>query len=312
MKSLIILLFGMTLALAPIAVRADDTSAQIQSLLDKQASSIVTVNVVIKTQFQMGGQAQDSESRMEMQGTIVTPDGLIMLSDAPFDTKSLAAMFGMPSTGGDMGMKMTPTDFKVVVGNEDKLYTAFLAGTDSNLGLAFIKIEDLAGRTLQPVDFTTADTPSIGDKVYSISRLGKGYDYAPFLDSGWIYGQITKPQQAWVVSGAGSIGLPVFTASGSVLGMVATVPSGVSDSQSSGSAMGMGMLMRMFGGQGEASGMSTFLVPSSVFVNVVALAKQQAITVAAKLAADKAAAPAKTPPAPAKTPAAGPASSATK
>jgi len=71
-KSLIILLFGMTLALAPIAVRADDTSAQIQSLLDKQASSIVTINVVIKTQFQMGGQAQDSESRMEMQGTIVT------------------------------------------------------------------------------------------------------------------------------------------------------------------------------------------------------------------------------------------------
>jgi len=289
LKSLTILIAGLTLALAPIAVRADDTPAQVQSLMDKQSSSIVTVDIVIKTQVKMAGQAQDSESRMEMQGTVVSPDGLILLSDAPFDTKSMMDMMGMSAAGLDLGIKITPTDFKVVVGNEDKQYTAFLAGTDPDLGLAFIKLEDLGDRALQPVDFTSTATPDIGEKVYSLTRLGKGYDYAPVLDAGWVFGQITKPQTAWVVSGAGSIGLPVYTVDGVPLGLVATVPSGVKDTSSSGSAMGMGMFMRMFGGGGTSGDTSTFLIPSSVITTVITRAKEQAVTVAAKLAAAKSA-----------------------
>jgi len=110
-----------------------------------------------------------------------------MLSDAPFDTKSLAAMFGMPSTGADMGMKMTPTDFKVVVGNEDKLYTAFLAGTDSNLGLAFIKIEDLGDRALQPVDLRLRTRPPL---VTRCTRLA-GSVRATTMRLSWTQGGFT-------------------------------------------------------------------------------------------------------------------------
>ncbi|MGO8672228.1 MAG: trypsin-like peptidase domain-containing protein [Capsulimonadaceae bacterium] len=311
MKNLFILLLVLTLAIAPMAARADETAAQVQTLLDKQSPSIVTVKVVIKTQFQMAGQTQDSESRLELQGTVVTPDGLIMLNNAPFDNKSLSDMLGTSADSSEFHVKTTPTEFKVVVGNEDKEYSAFLAGSDPNLGLAFVKMQDLGDRTLQPVDFSSTDTPAIGDRVFAVSRLSKGYDYAPYLSAGWVYGQISKPQQAWVVNGAGDVGLPVFTDSGIVLGCMATVSSGVKDTQSGGDEMGMGMLMRMFGG-GASDHTSAFLVPSSVFTNVVALAKQQAVTVAARLAKDNATtAPAKeAPPAPA--PAAGSTPSTTK
>ncbi len=306
MKIIAVLLIGVGFAMAPAVVRADDaTPAQVQSLMAKQSLAIVTVDIVIKTQFSAGGQAQDSESRTEMQGTVVSPDGLILLSDAPFDAKGMMQMMGMPDTGADMGVKITPTEFKVTIGDEDKQYTGFLAGTDPDFGLAFIKLKDLDGRTLQAVDFSATNTPQIGDKVYSVTRLGKGYDYAPVLSSGWIYGQIAKPQSAWVVSGAGSIGLPVFTSSGDLLGLVATVPSGVKDPSASGGVMGMGMLMRLFGG-GASSTISTFLVPSSAITTVVARAKEQAITVAAKLAAAKPATTTATPakPAPPASPAA--------
>jgi hypothetical protein len=312
-KTLIIVLFVLAVALAPMTSRADEAASPIQTLLDKQAASIVSIKVVIKTQFQISGQAQDSESRMELQGTVVTPDGLIMVTNAPFDSKSLTDMLGMSADSLGFQMKTTPTDFKVVVGDEDKEYTAFLAGADPNLGLAFIKIDDLADRTLQPVDFTVADTAAIGDKVYTVSRLSKGYDYAPYLDAGWIFGQITKPQTAWVVSNAGDVGLPVFTEAGGLLGVIANVPSGVKDADAGGDTMGMGMgmLMRMLNGGGAAGDMRAFLVPASVITNVVALAKQQAVTVGAKRAADNSATPAK--PAPTSTtPAPGGAPSTTK
>ena len=262
-------------AITSVAARADDTSQQqIQTLLANQAASIVSIKVVIKTQVKMSGQAQDSESRADLVGTVVTPDGLIMVSNAPFDSKNLGEMLGMPDNAG-FDMKMTPTDFKVVIGNEEKQYSAYLAATDPNRGLAFIKVQDLGDRKLQPADFTSTTTPTEGERVYVVNRLGKGYDYAPYLQAGDVYGEIDKPQKAWIIGDNLDVGLPVFSPAGEALGVMTTVRSGVTEPPSS-SGMGLGMIMRMATGGGGAAMSNTFLVPASVISGVITLAKQQA------------------------------------
>lgn len=276
LKSIIPFFLGALLALAPMTARADDAANPLEDLIKKQAPSIVTVKAVLKMQMKMSGQSRDTETRMELLGTVVSPDGLIMVSNAPFDTKSMMQMMGSDSS--DFQIKISPTDFKVVIGSEEKQYTGFMAGADTTVGMAFIKIEDLGDRTLQPVEFASADRPAIGDNVYAVGRLSKGYDYAPFLEDAVVVGHFTKPKEGWVVSGTQDVGVPVFTASGKLLGASTMVASGVSDSGTRSMSVG--------------SHLQPFLLPASTFTSVIALAKQQAVTVGAKRAQDKAAKPA--------------------
>src|SRR5579859_4975964 len=142
-------LFAALLLASPGPARSQtpaDEASQLQSLVAKNAASIVTIRLVLKTEFKGGGQAQDTESRSEQEGVVVSPDGLIMVSDAAFNTDRMKDMLG--GFGGGMGfdIKTTPTDIKVVIEREEKEYDAFLAATDKNLGLAFIKMEGLGDR----------------------------------------------------------------------------------------------------------------------------------------------------------------------
>lgn len=259
---------------------AQDDTAQIQSLLDKVTPAIVTVKCVLKTQTSAGGQSRDSESRLEMQGVVVDKEGLVMVSNMPFSPARYMEMFGQAPEG--VNIKATPTEIKVIFDQEEKEYTAFLAATDTKLDLAFIKIEDLGDRKVTSVDFSGTTSPTVGQRILSVSRLAKGFDYAPFYASARISGMIAKPRQAWMSDGSvGGLGLPVFSTTGEALGVVSTVTPGVK-AESEG---GFDLFLRMMSG---ASMVRTFIIPAPVVQNVINLAKQRAVSVAAERAKQKA------------------------
>jgi len=280
--------------LLPIAAAQAQAPNHGQALITKVAPAIVTVRVVIKIQVKAGGQSRSQESKVATEGVIVTPDGLIMMSNAPISSTTLRQMLG----GGDddsNAVSISPTDFKVTISNEEKEYTAFLAATDAKLGLAFIKIQDLAGRKLPTIDFSNCPAVNIGDQVAAVTRLGKGYDYAPIYAEGPVKGAITKPRPAFLLSTAIiSVGLPVFTLDGQPLGMIVFLPAGVS-ADSSGS---MDIMMRYYSGA-AADRLGIFLVPGAVVNPIIGEAIDQAV----KVAADRAKNP---PPAPTPTPAPAP------
>jgi hypothetical protein len=285
-------LLASLIALAPRA-RADDEASQLVGLVDKISPAIATVRVVLKTEFKFGGQGQDNESKLTLQGVVVDPTGLIIVSNSPFNTSRMSEMFGGGASSEGFGMKMTPTSFKVVFGREEKEYDAFLAATDTKIDLAFIKVEGLSDRKLPFVDFSASETPSLGQKVVGVSRLGKGYDYAPYFESARVSGEINKPRKAWMVDGGlGELGLPVFTPTGEVVGVLSTVPSGVKEEDSDDS-MGFSMMMRLFGGGG--GGMGAFILPGPTVKAVIEQASRRAVEVAAERAKKKAAAPAPAP-----------------
>ncbi|MGI4791868.1 MAG: trypsin-like peptidase domain-containing protein [Janthinobacterium lividum] len=261
------------------SAHADDVSGQVQALITKQAPAIVTVRAVLKVTTKGEG-AQTAESRTEMQGVVVDPSGLIMVSSVPFSATKMMEMMGMPSDAADSGPTITPTDFKVVFANEEKEYSAFLVATDTTLGLTFLKIEDLAGRTPQAVTFASAPAPALGDPVYALSRLSKGYDYAPYFSSARVSGIITKPRAAVMLDGGISdLGLPIFTATGDAAGVLTSVASGVKP-EGSNEAMGMQMMMRIMGG-GGGNHSGVFLVPASAVSPVIAQAQARSIQMAA-------------------------------
>lgn len=235
---------------------AQDTGAQLSQLLDKTADSIVTVKVVVKTEIAMMGQSE--ESRLDLKGVVVDASGLVMISNADISADRLASMLGGMGGGMDAGIKITPSDFKVVFGNEEKEYEAFLVAKDTELDLAFVAVKGLEDRKLNVVSFATDAKPAIGQKVVGISRTPKGFDYAPFFSTARISGKVKKPRKAWMVDGSiSTYGLPVFTIDGQVLGVLITLTPSTTEE----SGGGMSGIMRMLRGGGGGSD-GTFLLPA--------------------------------------------------
>ena len=264
----------------------DDAPSPLQSLIARQAPAIVTVRAVLKTEFKGAGASQSTESRTEMEGAVVDPSGLIMISSLPFSTDKMIELMGIPKEAAANAPKITPTDFKVVFEREEKEYPAFLAATDTTLGLTFLQIKDLGGRTLTAISFAGSPSPNIGDSVFAVARLSRGYDYAPYVESARVSGLLSKPRAALMLDGSVSdLGLPVFSATGEAIGVLTNVASGVASSDSS-DAMGMNMMMRLFGGAGGGSHPGVFVVPNSAISAVVAQAKTRADTLSKTQAAE--------------------------
>lgn len=259
---------------------ADEESQQLRALVEKAAPCVVSVKIVLKTEFKGMGVARDSESRMRLPGVVVSPDGLIMLSNAAFSTQRFQEMMGEEAPEG-FSFKMTPTSFKAVFAGDEKEYDAFLAATDTKLDLAFVKVEGLGDRKLAYVDFNGGAVPEVGQKVVGVSRLPKGYDYAPYFETGRVCGQISKPRKAWLVDGhISELGLPVYTLTGEVVGVFTNIDAGVKDEDDLGAIGFMAMM-------GEGANTYGFILPAQTARAVIALAARQAVEVAAERARKK-------------------------
>lgn len=283
----------LTLAMAAPA-RADEEATQLQAVLDKRAPSVVTVKVVLKSQGP--GAAGSAESRLEVQGVLVDKTGLVMIPNTAFSSKHLRAVMNGPG-GADQAENETPTDIKVIFENEDKEYDAFLAATDTSMDLAFLKIENLANHPVTPVDFSTSTPPAIGDRLVTVSRLRRGYDYSPYFDTLRVSGAINKPRKAWLVDGnIPSYGMPVYTLAGDLAGVLTTVEQGTADE--SPDTLRFAVFLHAWGGAGAP--IPTFLVPGTAVQGLISLAETKAAQIAAERTKNPPpAAPPAAPPAPA-------------
>jgi hypothetical protein len=251
-------------------------SAQLARLLADKAPTVVPVRLVLKTEMKYAGNAQDEESRLEMDGTVVDPGGLVMIANTALSPSRLLSLMGQEMEGAEI--TATPTDIKVVLGPDEKEYTAFLAATDSKVDLAFLQVEGLGDRRLQAVDLQTSVKPAIGDELAVVSRLAKGFDAAPYLELARVVGEITKPRPAWVVGGPAAFGVPAYTLDGKFAGVLTTLESGVAASDGE-SPFGFSTAMRMLSGGGGM--IRPFLLPASAVSSLVQRAREQA---AAKIA----------------------------
>jgi len=275
-----------SLLMAPAGAQTDLSGAD--RVVTNAGPSIVTIKTILKTETTFGGESQAQESRLILQGAIVSPDGLIMISNLAFSPYRAMALAGMGDEPGSAPqIKTTPTSMKVIIGNEDAEYDAFLAATDTNLDLAFIKIEKLGDRTLPFIDFGASTSAITGQTVVQICRLGREYDYTPYYQSATVNGEIKKPRAAWMLQGSVStLGLPVFAITGQVIGVLTVVTSGAKE-QGAAESFGLGMFMRMISGGGGGAPNATFVIPATVIKGVVEQARLRAVEVAAQRAAKR-------------------------
>ncbi len=202
-----------------------------KSLLERRAPVLVTVKFVLKTSMggMMGGMG-DQESESEVTGVMIDPKGLVLCSDTQLGgfMRMLARM--MPMMGGNVNA--TPTDIKVLVGDDAEGREAELVARDSELDLAWIRIKDAGDAKFDYLDLTKGASVSVGQRVVAVRRMGKYFGRAATVIEGRIAGTTKKPRDLYVPSIEFSMaqGLPIYTEGGKLVGFTITQTPDADDS----------------------------------------------------------------------------------
>ncbi len=244
-------------------------------LLAKVSPAIVSIKVVLKTEFNMGDSIQEQESVLDALGAVVDPGGLILLWNSQLSATRLMDAVRQMGEGEDFKLKMTPTDFRVTFAGDAREHRAFLAASDSELDLAFLQLEERPERPLASIEFGLSRPARVGDTVIGVARLSPAFDRAAFFETARIAGQIAKPAPAFILDASPALlGLPVFDLEGRAVGAVATVLSRVSEPASPG-----GDMMSYFAlgrGRMESGPLGVFLLPGARVQELVAAARLRA------------------------------------
>lgn len=185
-------------------------AGDLEPALERTAPAIVTVQLLVKY-------AEDGEYPAYARGVLIDPEGLVLLSDDEL---------GGPET--------TLKEVKVLVGadlkGDAKERPAVLVARDRTLHLAYLRILPGEGRPFPFVDLAAAAAarpapPRLGETLYGVTRMGRGFDYAPAVRRLYFTCRITSPRPLFDFTGEfGEAGLPVFDLEGRAVAILTNQP----------------------------------------------------------------------------------------
>ena len=148
MKSSKFVIAALLAALCVGSAQADESNAW--TAIREKAVSVVSIKFVLNIQCSMGGRSLDHEVNREVRGVIIDETGLILTANSHFDA---IRMIGIPRRfRSQVDIKSTPSDIRVLFGNEEDEFEAALVARDTNLDLAFLQILDLKDRKVKIQD----------------------------------------------------------------------------------------------------------------------------------------------------------------
>ncbi len=249
--------FGMLL-FSCLPVHADPSDAlRVRALLAKRTATIVIVHAVLEVEATSNGQTHKQEGLAAVTGAFVDPTGLVMM----------ASLHASPGSGASQ-MHMTPSNYTVMIPPSQVEHPATLIASDPLLNIEFLKVTDLGATTVPFVDFSTAIEPLVGQQVFELSRMSRGFDYAPYVGIGIINGEIKKPRHAFLsVGGTTQPALPIYTEDGDLLGI--TAPVAANDHES---APGFLMTNHAYGETNSDTNGGVFLVSGKDVAGAIAQA----------------------------------------
>lgn len=200
-------LFVSTLIVANGTVLADEMP-NYQKLNKEASPALVTIKCVVKFQG-MGG---NRERERELTGIMIDSKGLVLCSSFQLGTSKLMKSFGT----------VTPTDIKILIGNDTEGVDAKLLTSDPDLDLSWIQIKEPSDKGYVFLNFSKSKELSLGTKLLAVKRLGKFFDRTTVISEGRLSGVTKKPRKLLVPSNGLDVepGMPVFGADCATVGLV--------------------------------------------------------------------------------------------
>lgn len=204
-------------------VYADQVAEQGRAILKKNKDSVITIELVVKQKFSFPGMpSQDSESKVESTGTVISADGLTVVSLSEVDPSSMmeAMMAGNPQMEG-LKMETEVQDVTMLMSDGSEVLAEIIL-RDKDLDMAFIRPLEKAESAFTHVNLDDNGIPLQLDQVISVNKLGKVARRAHSISVERIDAIVTKPRTFYIPgkdpSNSG-LGAPAFTLDGKFIGV---------------------------------------------------------------------------------------------
>ena len=236
-RGLILALLVLGVPALAVAAPADPAGPVVDyaQLILNAAPPLVTVKFVLK----ISASGQDRESDSETTGLMIDAKGLVLCSNTPLGG---AARFARARLGA---VTATPTDVKVLVGDDTEGVPARVVARDTDLDLIWLQIKKPADKPYAFFDLKTSAIPAPGQKLLGLRRMGKYFDRTPLVTQGYLSGITHQPRELLVPSPqmVGALGTPVFDARGVLVGMAVWVVSEEAESNQAAAQEGLGLIL---------------------------------------------------------------------
>ena len=209
---------GVFVLAAPMAP-ADEVAEAGRKILDQNKDAIVTVQLVIKQQFSMGRNTQDNEMKTEATGTVINPEGLIVVSLSETDPSSIMETM----MGGERDFQVTSEvqDVKILLANGTEIPAEVIL-RDKELDLAYVRPTTKPDTEFAYVNMSESGEPQLLDQVISLSRLGRVGRREPAASVERINAVIEQPRRLYIPGNDATqtaLGSPAFTLDGQPIGL---------------------------------------------------------------------------------------------
>ncbi len=182
--------------------------------------SVLFLSAVVEIEVTAGDNpAKKEERKLEMLGTVIDKDGLIVVPLSTLDVASTidGRMVNGPQGPMKLSAKGTTKEVKILMPDGSEI-AAKVAFKDTDLDLAFIRPEKPEDAKLTPVDTAHSATMAVLDDVIILGRLGKDLNREPIVMTNEIISLVSKPRTFAKVA-VQALGMPVFNKDGKFLGI---------------------------------------------------------------------------------------------
>ena len=199
--------------------------------------SVLFLSAVVEIEFTAGeSPAKKEERKLEMLGTVIGQDGLIVV---PLSTLDVASTLDGRTVKGPQGpiklsAKGTTKEVKILMPDGTEV-AAKVVFKDPDIDLAFVRPEKPDSVKLTPVQTADCASMNLLDDVIVLSRLGKDLNREAVVMTNEVIAMIVKPR-VFAKTGAPTLGMPVFNKEGKFLGVGINRFSAKGDSESQGPA----------------------------------------------------------------------------
>lgn len=215
--------FGAVLLAIVASPAVADDAAEMKSILEAKASSIVAIKTVV--QMRVGGRGAGGEQDMEdeVAGVMISPDGLVLCSNMSLSGPVAMVRRMLGNNVAGLNLSSEVKSVKVVLGPDDEELDAKILARDEDLDLAWVQIEN-PERKFDAVVFTTTAEAELGSRLIGVRRMGKMFDRAAVTALATVVGETERPRKLLVPQEEllTIVGLPVFSRTGDPIGIVIT------------------------------------------------------------------------------------------
>ncbi len=207
-----------------IALLTSSVSADIREvardLVESKSDAVVTIEVVQSVKSSYMGNMNEEETKAEAIAVIIDDSGMAVTSLSSVDQSALFRRIMGEDAEYDVDAQVKSVKY-ILANNEEVAATVVLRDPDLDIAILRPLEEPEDGWT--SISMESSARAELLDEVFSIGRMGKIARRQPAASIGSVYSMVKRPRQFYVLdtnTQLMSIGMPIFNAEGSALGML--------------------------------------------------------------------------------------------